>query len=387
MFVGARIQQLTKEWLQAWYTPFGFKEFGVPGFRQYPYAIDPSVRLNSGLTLESALLFNLPTYQPADLFSRSVRLNQTKCNAPFFHSQNDLSYLDNFPVSINSHLQGLIEAPINPNNGVRTTNRGSGDTISILIRRSRELGMPSFTDIRDAIAQPAHSKCVWNTWTDTATCNATALFKHSAYAQLKKLYPTPGDVELIVGSLLSDDRVPASLSPELNRVGIDQTQAWLIFGEIERIISLDVFSVDKSRPGPQQAQNAFFGRLQLDDPNPSLNSWTSIQINFELASNLYDLINKNTDNTALSCYTINPFNLGGWDMLVDGDGSYENLFVLPHTQTPDSQRANCDISQTTKDAFDAGNQFGVLYSDIFCPPDDQGFQGECFRPALPFCVD
>jgi hypothetical protein len=281
--------------------------------------------------------------------------------------------LDTFITAIDQYVQGQSESYVNFKNGVRTANRGSGDIIAILIRRGRELGVPSFTDIRDAVLTPTPPKCLWNTWTDTATCNATALFKKSALPKLKSLYKTPGDVELIVGSLLSDDRVPEELSPELNRVGIDRTQAYLIFGELERIMQKDVFGLSFADPFGTMAPDSYFARFYNDDPNPF--GFASVVLGDIQSRVLSKLI---LDNSGITCIQSNVFTArAGLQTVADLPRNLFSLVKKPG-QSAD-QRLNCDISFDTRESFRDDQMRS--YDQIFC-----GDPENCFRPSLPYCV-
>jgi len=370
LLVGVAIQSIASDWADHFFGP----DRANPYAGNYPYNINSDARINHGLTLESAVLFNLPTYQPPGFNQRGLRLNQTQCNLPNVPHGNDVDYLDTYVRDHLLYLTGQSEALINMHNGVYNSNRGSNDIISILIRRGRELGVPSFTAIRDAIAVsvPAKPLCAWNTWTDTADCNATALFKHSAYATLKSLYRTPGDVELVVGAALSND---LPLNAEGIPTTLDATQAWLVLGEIDRIVHLDVFGIFQAG-GP--AHDSFFDRLVKDDPDDSFSGWTRQFFSHQFTRPLTDLIQ---DNTGLLCVQTDPWRKAGFDVLVESqDPNQENTFNLKFIPTSElGQRANCDITTPQKDSFTFE---GLDYVDVYC----NGDPNFCFRPALPWCV-
>jgi hypothetical protein len=288
---------------------------------------------------------------------------------------NDDTYLDNYPLTANDFLQGQVESFVNYKNGVRTANRGSGDIMAILIRRGREMGLPSFTDIRDTVLVPTPPTCVWNTWTDTATCNATALFKQSALSKLKTLYKTPADVELIVGSLLSNDPVPAELSPELNQVGIDRTQAYLIFGEIERIIQRDIFGILNAGVG-SLLPDSYYARFVNDDPNDG----QGFAVTLLDGARTLTLSNLIWTSSEVSCLQQNAFCArGGVNTVEDSTPNYRQLQNLGQ---PENQRLNCDISEDTR-ATITFFEGALTYDDLFCGGDPDN----CFRPSLPYCVE
>jgi hypothetical protein len=355
--------------LDQWYGPFSGRSFQANG---YPYRIDPNVRLDSGLTLESALLFNLPTYQPNGFYVREVRASQTSCVNPISSAGNNLDYLDDFPVQMGKYIQGAVEASINPNNGIRDSNRGYNDVMAILIRRGRELGVPSFTDIREQISLTP-SGCQWNSWDGVGACDPALLFKPSALAGLKLLYNTPGDVELVVGAALSVDTVSAGVSQALHDSGIDQTQAWLLFGEVDRILNLDAFgrftinSVD-----------SFYARFRNDDPGVGVNGgrWAERFILDVISKTSVLLIQHNTN---VQCLPTAAFAVGGFNtFLVPG---YGNTFNIPFATDDFAQYSNCDISEDTMVTFyDPVNM--LSYYDYYC----EGVVTPCWRPNFPFCV-
>jgi len=138
LLVGVAIQSIASDWADHFFGP----DRANPYAGNYPYNINSDARINHGLTLESAVLFNLPTYQPPGFNQRGLRLNQTQCNLPNVPHGNDVRYLDTYVRDHLLYLTGQSEALINMHNGVYNSNRGSNDIISILIRRGRELGVP-----------------------------------------------------------------------------------------------------------------------------------------------------------------------------------------------------------------------------------------------------
>jgi len=379
--VAVEIQAVTSEWLNSWYG------VGYPRVSSYPYNFSPTLRLNSGLTLESALLFNLPQYQPDGFYQREIRRNQTSCVAPILNTGNSINYLDDFPNKIGNYLQAGMEAMLNGNNGVADANRGASDIISILIRRGREMGVPSFTDVREAISQ-SPSGCPWDTWTGVGDCNPAKLFKASALASLTILYATPGDVELIVGSLLSVD-TPAN--KVLSNSGIDQTQAYLLFGEIDRILNLDYFGVNFVT----MHADTFLSRFQNDDP-VSFNDFAIISAHpdkFPLALpyTVAQLITTAATtgqkiiqaNSQVKCVASGVFSQSGYNTLNSPTFQF-NTYNLPYTDSRADGGAqnNCDIPGPVFSQPVPG--LGGSYDSVFCffePPNT-----DCWRPSLPFCV-
>jgi len=337
MLVGVEIQALAGEWLDQWYgVNNGQRPFALAG---YPYRVDANARLNSGLTVESALLFHLPTYQPDGFYAREVRANQTECVRPVSSTGNNLDYLNDFPVQMGKYIQGGIEALITPNNGVRDSNRGYNDAISILVRRGREMGAPSFTDLREQISLTP-SGCKWDSWTGVGACDPALLFKASALAGLKTLYTTPGDVELVVGAALSTDTVPASVNQLLHDSGIDQTQAWLLFGEVDRILSLDAFGRSKL-----STADSFYTRFRNDDPARN-QGWAD---SFITSASHQTATVLNQRHTNLQCLATYSFAHGGFSTF----SSTGNVFFLPFPgfisiNAADSMdvatHSNCDAS-------------------------------------------
>jgi hypothetical protein len=346
-------------------------------------------RINSGLTLESALLFNLPTLQPDAFHVRAVRVNQSACVADITAAGNNLGYLDHFsePGIMETYLQGGAEARVNPNNGVRNSNRGSNDIMAILIRRGREMGLPSFTDIREAISATP-SGCKWDTWNATEDCDPATLFKDSALTDLKLLYRSPADVELIVGATLSIDTSQATIDSGST---LDPTQTFLVFGEILRIATKDFFGILNAPLNP--SANTFFDRMRLDDPkfdvnNPSAPSVARAVQTFAF-SNSQILIQY---NSGVQCIPTHPMEHGGTDTVGAALTGKNNFFTLnpyparftalfdPLSNGARGQFVNCDISMATWQSYPTtGTQ---SYNRLFCG----GPTRECFRPGLPFCV-
>jgi len=317
------------------------------------------------------LLFNLPTYQPDGFYVRNVRVNQTACVLPITSNGNNLDYLDDFPEQMGKYIQGGVEALITPNNGVRDTNRGYNDAISILIRRGREMGAPSFTDLREQISLTP-SGCRWDTWNGVGACDPALLFKPSALAGLKSLYTTPGDVELVVGAALSIDTVPTSKSRPLHNSGIDQTQAWLLFGEVDRILALDAFGRSQL-----DAPDSFYTRFRNDDPARNQGLWADSFIASTSDSAFTSASLLNQRHTDVQCLGQFSFAQGGFKTF----NTTGNIFNLPISGTDNiAKRSNCDASETTLDTF--VDSFTNTYNDLYCG----GEEPDCWKPEIPFCV-
>jgi hypothetical protein len=375
MLVGLQIQAVTKELMNSFFPQSGFND---P--ESYPYTINPNVRLNKGLTLESALLFNFPTFQPEAFHVRNLRMNQTACVESVTPNGNNVDYLDTFPADMERYIQGSSEFGIDYTSGIFNSNRGNKDIMAILIRRGREMGLPSFTQLRDAISWTP-SGCAWDNW-DSLECVPSTMFKASVITGLRALYKTPADVELIVGSLLSADRVPTNVDfGELNAMGIDATQVYLVLGEIDRIMRLDAFGLFKVQSG--EVKNSYFVRFQNDDPlfgvpqplplglTRCYADQVMTQCIFKSASQLVQL------NTNVQCLPQKLFLIGGMN-------DDPNLFNLKQLFSPNGdlrQRINCDITQPQHDNFETNFPFGLTYTDFFCSGSEP-----CFNPGLPFCT-
>jgi hypothetical protein len=287
---------------------------------------------------------------------------------------------------------------LTPNNGVRDSNRGNNDIMAILIRRGREMGVPSFTDLREKVSLKP-SFCPWNSWTATPGCDPATLFQPTALAGLQQLYNTPGDVELVVGAALSKDYVPASINRNLNNAGIDQTQAWMIFAEIDRIMNKDAFG----REVYLDSVNSFFARFKNDDPG-SLEGATNLGDFFPgspfgfAESVLRTKRDRNVqgliwDNSKTKCVASSAFLKGGRASMFELDTAGANSYMLPNPPFDINNpgyffglQSNCDAPEDffPNYRFPEGNPDGITYPDIFCL-DDINYP-ECWRPSLPFCV-
>jgi hypothetical protein len=387
MLVGLEIQSVAQEWIKAWSGPNG----NIPPNFQSLYRVDPAVRFNSGLTLESALLFNFPILQPDAFASRAARVNQSLCDSPVTYPEDDIGYLNQFPVNFGKYVQGATESVTFYTNGVRNGNRGNGDIIAILIRRGREMGLPSFTDIRES-ATLSPSGCQWNSWDGTGKCDPAKLFKASALPALRTLYNTPGDVELIVGASLSVERVPQTPGVNLFKSFIDATQAYLVLGEIDRIINLDVFGVSKCLVGV----DTFFSRFRYDDPGtlsdfsdlqpPPMNgfSFSEGTVRKSKQTKAQGLVQNNSKN---KCMPAKSFHMAGFLATNGSPNGFTNLFNLPVVlPLPEGSSGgkyfNCDIPETVMDTYTDGG--GTPYTDLYCFGDPEGPQ--CWKPELPYCV-
>jgi len=305
-------------------------------------------------------------------------------------------------LNMEKYLQGAMEHGLNPNNGVLNGNRGNGDIMSILIRRGREMGLPSFTDVREEVAANP-SGCAWNSWTAVGDCDPANLFQPSALNNLKALYNTPGDVELAVGAPLSLDRFKGAFDFNINY--FDKTQYELVAGEIVRIINMDTLGVAKC-PGV----DTFFARLINDDPGSKVtdrkllpgNQRTfgekivSLQAKFATVGTLIQY------NTNVKCVKQSSFLFGGWADFVDAN--FERLTNTYNNGPLDTSRtnnqqlddfslvANCDISANTIAAY-SNPDFGIDdYSVLVCLDAPgcwtRGFtlpNGNTLK--IPFCVD
>jgi hypothetical protein len=287
-----------------------------------------------------------------------------------------------------------LEAPIITTNGVRNSNRGDNDIISILIRRGREMGVPSFTDLREQVAVTA-SGCAWDSWDVVGgPCDPTTIFPAGKIDALKNLYHTPSDVELIVGASLAGDRVPASYSTQLSSTPIDATQAYLLIGEILRIINLDAFGLHKCLT-PES--DSFYARFRNDDPGSQCDKASGVLatsyplnglsfaeglIKFSTQGQAQLLIQA---NSGVKCLQKSVFLQGGFSSVSHRP---QNLMTLPFPNGPTQEAPggnertkylNCDIPA---DVFDTYlNRDDETYADEFC----FGAYG-CWQPELPFCV-
>jgi len=339
------------------------------------------------------LLFNLPTWQPAGYAARAVRSLGSACDAPITENVNSIDYLDTFPTDMDKYIQGALEAHIITTNGVRNSNRGDGDIISILIRRGREMGVPSFTDLREQVALKA-SGCAWDSWDVVGgPCDPTNVFPVDKIDALKSLYHTPSDVELIVGASLAGDRVPTSFSEDLHATPIDATQAYLLIGEILRIINLDAYSAQKAL---SPASDSFYARFRNDDPGFQCEKTTGTLsacypvnglsfseglIAFSAQGQAQLLIQFNSD---VKCLQKLVFIQGGFSTFFNNP---QNIMTLPFPNGPtqdvpvgnEAKYYNCDLSGTAFDTFSDGD--GFTYGDYYC-----GGNYGCWQPELPICV-
>jgi hypothetical protein len=321
-------------------------------------------------------------FQPDGFSSREVRLNQTQCNSPITVPTNNLDYLDTFPRDMENYIQGASEAGINyKSNGVANGNRGNNDIMAILIRRGREMGVPGFTAVRDAISK-SPSGCVWNDW-DSNTCDPASMFKATAIPDLRALYKTPADVELVVGSALSADTVPWWISSDLNTFGLDATQTYLVLGEIDRIMQLDEFgrfilNSDNAMP------NSYFNRFRNDDPLSHFSDTWPVGVTGVFSDKLINQCMTKTAaglvqfNTNVQCLPQRLFLQGGLFV----DPLLINLKSLYQRDAGDILgKVNCDMSIAEHDTFAGGLGYGLSYTEYFCA----GFE-PCFQPNLPYCV-
>jgi len=324
-----------------------------------------------------------------------VRVFGSQCIAPVAGLANTLDYLDTFPVNMDKYIQGALESPIITTNGVLDANRGDNDVISILIRRGREMGVPSFTDLREQVSV-SPSGCAWDSWDATPGCDPATLFQADKLDGLKALYNSPQDVELIVGASLSIDRVSADYSDLLNAAPLDATQAYLLIGEIQRIINLDAFGITKCLiPGA----NSFYQRFKNDDPGSQaarrlsssypLNGFAFADglIRYSKAGQAQLLIQA---NSGVKCIQKAVFIQGGFSQITNPAGVL-NLMRLPFPNGPTQSKPtpgsggqyfNCDIPADVFATFTDG--FGDTYDDLFCQGDPRG--PGCWSPELPFCV-
>jgi len=290
------------------------------------------------------------------------------------------NYLDTFPLDMEKYIQGASEAGINYNIGVANGNRGNNDIMAILIRRGREMGVPSFTKLRDGVSN-SPSGCAWDDW-DSTTCDPALMFKSSAISDLRLLYKTPADVELVVGSALSADVVPVDVSNDLNTLGLDATQMYLVFGEIDRIMKLDVFGLYQLKNGLAPS-NTYFNRFRNDDPlfdfsgtwpvgvTGAFSDKLMSQCMFKSAAALVQF------NTNVQCLPQHLFLQGGMNV----DPLLINLKSLFQTDFDPREKVNCDISSAEHASFESNFPFGLSYTDFFC----SGIE-PCFIPSFPYCV-
>jgi len=376
--VGVQIQAVVEDFLASFFPSTTFFRTS----EHYPYTIKDNVRLNKGLTLESALLFNYPMFQPDGFSSREVRYNQTQCNSPITVPTNNLGYLDTFPRYMENYIQGASEAGINyKSNGVADGNRGNNDIMAILIRRGREMGVPGFTAVRDAVSD-SPSGCTWNDW-DSTTCDPASMFKATAIPDLRALYKTPADVELVVGSALSADTVPSWISNDLNSFGLDATQTYLVLGEIDRIMQLDVFGRVHLQ-NHNAPSNSYFNRFQNDDPLFYFSGTWPVGVTGVFSDKLMNQCKTKSAaglvqfNTNVQCLPQRLFLQGGLFV----DPLFLNFKSLYQADPFDVRgKLNCDISNDEHANFEATFSFiGQSYTAFFCGAEP------CFQPSLPYCV-
>jgi len=296
--------------------------------------------------------------------------------------------LDGFPITMNKYLQGGVEAPLCTNfNGVPDSNRGGADIISILVRRGREMGLPSFTDIREQIAANP-SGCPWNSWNGVGKCDPALLFRAESLPGLKSLYNTPGDVDLIVGSSLSIDFLTPDFQNFYGAPPMDATQYYLIVGEVKRIIDLDIFGISHFDTGI----DTFFARFRNDDPGSYADvsgftllgglSFSEFTLRSAAQQTGQLLVQA---NTALKCATRLVFHQGGFDTIFTPNG-YTNLFNIPFGTDPNVNQApfvDCELPESYMDtAFFP--TFSLSYNQLIC--NLGGLPDHCWRPELPYCV-
>jgi len=284
------------------------------------------------------------------------------------------SYLSSFESNLDQILQGGVEQSLSISNGVLDANRGQSDIMAILIRRGREMGVPSFTDIRRTVA--VTTPCTPASWTDVS-CKPTDLWSAATVAKLKNLYGKPQDVDLIVGSMLSVEQFTA------NNLPLDKTQAFLMLGEIERIIQKDAFGIR------QLCENSFIVRAKNDDPGvdqlfPLIDAITEM-ISIRSVANLI------RDNADVNCMPGGAFSRGGNHTLLS---PVRNLYQF---QEAGVIVENCDADLSFFDNFQeitAGSLGppGLSYSCTFCfaceltTYECMGYTGVPANDLLPFCV-
>jgi len=193
-----------------------------------------------------------------------------------------------------------------------------------------------------------------------------------------QLYNTPGDVELIVGALLSNDFISAELSPQYNMAGIDQTQASLIFGEMQRIIDLDAFGFRHTYTTDYYS-NSFYARLVYDDPTtinpiqPDLfNGLSSALLSEVVTKSMVSLIQS---NSMVTCISQRPFQRGGFQFITDFTVPFNGFNLPSNPGVFQGQRVNCDITLPQEQALPS-------YTQRFC----LNRPTLCFQPSLPYCV-
>jgi len=208
---------------------------------------------------------------------------------------------------------------------------------------------------------------------------------------------------------LSVDRVPYdSESGEgydevLHAGPLDATQAYMIIGEVWRIIKLDAFGLMKCI-NPQA--NSFYQRFRNDDPGSKIdksqdNLAQSYPLNgFPFSDGMirYSRFARGQlliqANSHVKCVQKAIFLQGGFSQALNPAGT--NLMSLPFPNGPTQslpsgsaggQYFNCDISQTTIDAFLIQDEDGndIDYNAKYCARDSRG--PDCYKPELPFCVD
>jgi len=401
MLVGVEIQSLALTFLGH----FAGRTTFVPappggGDPAYDYQIDKNLMFNSGLSLDTIQLFNLPTWAPDAYAQRPVRKKGTACDASLDFVANNIDYLDLFPLQMDQYIQGALDHGLAGKYGVRNSNRGNGDIMAILIRRGREMGLPSYTDIMEGVAATP-SDCPWNAWNVTGDCDPHNLF--TSVETLQQLYNTPGDVELAVGAALSNRHT--FIDPEFfaDYEFWDILQMELVTGEVQRIINLDVFGVNKC-PGT----DTFFARFINDDPGakvppgagnglPFFNKcFAKAVINLSKTISLGQVIQF---NSGVKCVKDDSFIIGGWDDVNLGQFGLNfspNYYSLPRDvflslaeqfkQVPVTQ--NCDVNEADIAALpDNWGGNGIPGGDFgFGFEQNCAGVADCFRPAIPFCV-
>jgi len=350
ILVGLQIQSIAQEWLTSW---FGRAAVGVSNqldlgglYQTNPsFAGNGQARLNSGLSLESAQLFNLPTLMPS-FYQRKARNRGDSCNPTTSNIPIGTAYLSSIRTNFDDVLQGVMEQGITTQNGVLDANRGQQDQMAILIRRNRELGLPSFTTIRKAVATT--NVCTPVSWTDS-TCKPTTLWSQATVDKLKLLYGKPSDVDLTVGSMLSIETFKAT-----NNLPLDKTQAYLVLGEIDRIIRLDAFGIRSTN------FNNLINRAYNDDIQSGfIFSTMDVLTQTSLHRRLQDLIN---DNTNLRCIPQYAFSTNGFSTLQDPGFNPLQTFSTDFG----GYFFNCDLSQAGFDGYNSGPNAPPSYSSRFC---------------------
>jgi hypothetical protein len=363
MLITRELQALTMEFMDAFH---GRSDFGADNRDANELNYKNTLNtLNSGLSLESAILFNLPQLNPGSYNRRAVRVNQSNCDMASTPDLATLDYLEDFEENSEDYIQGALEQEVNLLNGVADIHRGKRDQVAIAIRRGRETGVPSFLSLR-ALVSNDETLCTPTSWTDLA-CPPASIFRAEAIPSLQSLYVKPIDVELAVGVWLSADRFD-----EFNLM-LDKTQTYLILGEIDRIIVRDAFSFGIT------VSNTLFDRFGWDDPRTGVTATfrDNVLLKVTKERKIAGLIQ---DNSGVDCVPIASFSLGGYrtiDTHLGADG--RNVYKLPGPNNKRGQQNNCDAPLEFFQNFDA-NHSPNAYKALYCGSTP------CIYPALPFCL-